>query len=121
MQPIPPSEPIIEQWNWSPWVRQFVAVALVVAGVYALTLLGPILSILITTFLLSFLIFVPSRLIAKYTPLNYTGSVLIIFVIILLLIIVLVLVIKLYTIRQLDRIILPLDIDHYIRLLEEIM
>lgn len=93
MQPSPPSDPVIEQWNWSPWVRQFVTVALVVASVYALTLLGPILSILITTFLLSFLIFVPSRLVAKYTPLNYSGSVLLIFAIILLLIFVLVLVI----------------------------
>ncbi len=93
MQITPPPEPQIEQWNWSPWVRQFVTVALVVASVYALTLLGPILSILITTFLLSFLIFVPSRLIAKYTPLNYTGSVLVIFLFILLLIFVLVLVI----------------------------
>lgn len=93
MQTIPPPEPVIEQWNWSPWVRQFVTVALVVACVYALTLLGPILSVLITTFLLSFLIFVPSRFIAKYTPLNYTGSVLIIFGVILLLIFVLVLVI----------------------------
>lgn len=93
MQSIPPPEPQIEQWNWSPWVRQFVTVALVVASVYALTLLGPILSILIITFLLSFLIFVPSRMLAKYTPLNYVGSVLIIFLIILLLIFVLVLVI----------------------------
>jgi len=93
MQSIPPPEPQIEQWNWSPWVRQFVTVALVVASVYALTLLGPILSILIITFLLSFLIFVPSRMLAKYTPLNYTGSVLIIFLVILLLIFVLVLVI----------------------------
>ncbi|MBA3874277.1 MAG: AI-2E family transporter [Anaerolineae bacterium] len=93
MQVTPPPEPQIEQWNWSPWVRQFVTVALVVACVYALTLLGPILSILIITFLLSFLIFVPSRLIAKYTRLNYTGSVLVVFLIILLLIFLLVLVI----------------------------
>lgn len=93
MQPTPPPEVVTDQWNWSPWVRQFVAVALVVASVYALTLLGPILSVLITTFLLSFLIFVPSRFVAKYSPLNYTGSVLVIFGIILLMIIVLVLVI----------------------------
>lgn len=92
MQQTPP-EPVIEQWNWSPWVRQFVTVALVVACVYAMTLLGPILSILIITFLLSFLIFVPSRLLAKYTPLNYSGSVLVIFLIILVIIFVLVLVI----------------------------
>ncbi len=90
--PLPP-EPQNEQWIWSPWVRQFVTVALVVASVYALTLLGPILSILIITFLLSFLIFVPSRMLAKYTPLNYIGSVLIIFIFILLLIFLLVLVI----------------------------
>ncbi len=92
MQQTPP-EPVIEQWNWSPWVRQFVTVALVVACVYALTLLGPILSILIITFLLSFLIFVPSRLLAKYTALNYSGSVLVIFLIILIIIFILVLVI----------------------------
>lgn len=93
MQPTPPVEPAAEQWVWSPWVRQFVTVALVVASVYALTLLGPILSILITTFLLAFLIFVPSRLIAKYTRLNYVGSVLLVFLFILILIFVLVLVI----------------------------
>ncbi len=93
MQPIPPPDVVTEQWNWSPWVRQFVTVALVVASVYALTFLGPILSILIITFLLSFLIFVPARLLAKYTRLNYSGSVLLVFAFIMLLIIVLVLVI----------------------------
>jgi predicted PurR-regulated permease PerM len=81
------------QPEWAPWVRQVVAIGLVISGVYALTLLAPVASILITTFLISFLIFIPARLLAKVTPLNYPVSVLIIFLIVLVAIIVLIVVI----------------------------
>jgi predicted PurR-regulated permease PerM len=69
--------------EWAPWVRQFVAVGLVIAAVYALTLLSPILYILVTTFLISFLIFVPARSLARNTRLHYRPSVLLIFALLL--------------------------------------
>ncbi len=91
--PLPSSEPSVYQPDWAPWVRQFISIGLVIAGVWALTLLTPVITILITTFLLSFLMFVPARVVAWRTPLTYPVCVLIMFVIVLLLIILLVLVI----------------------------
>ncbi len=91
--PLPSSEPSIYQPDWAPWVRQFISIGLVIAGVWALTLLTPVITILITTFLLSFLMFVPARVVAWRTPLTYPVCVLIMFLIVLLLIILLVLVI----------------------------
>jgi predicted PurR-regulated permease PerM len=74
----------VYQPEWSPWVRQAIIIGMVIAAVYALTLLSPIITLLITTFLLSFLIYVPARALAVHTPLNYSVSVLVIFGIILL-------------------------------------
>jgi predicted PurR-regulated permease PerM len=81
------------QPEWALWVRQFVAVGLVIAGVYALTLLAPVSSILITTFLISFLMFIPARALARATPLNYATSVVLIVLIVLVIIIALIVVV----------------------------
>jgi predicted PurR-regulated permease PerM len=69
------------QPEWSPWFRQFMTVALVIATVYGLTLLAPVLQILIVTFLLAFLMYVPARFIAASTRFNFQGGVLISYVI----------------------------------------
>jgi predicted PurR-regulated permease PerM len=67
---------------------------LVIAGVYALTLLSPVVSIVVTTFLLTFLIFIPARMIANRSlALTYNASVLLIFLILVALIIITVLLI----------------------------
>src|SRR3954471_15375789 len=61
--------------QWSGWVRQMAAIALLIGGVFALTLLAPVIQILVGTFLLAFFMYVPSRFIARNTRLNFAGSV----------------------------------------------
>jgi predicted PurR-regulated permease PerM len=67
------------QPQWSGWARQFVTVALVVAAVWVITLLTPVIQILIMTFLLAFLLYVPSQFIARETRLNFAGGVLVVY------------------------------------------
>ncbi len=66
--------------QWSAWTRQFVTIALVIIGVFALIVLAPVSRVLITTFLLVFLLYVPARFVARRTSLNFTGSVIILYV-----------------------------------------
>jgi predicted PurR-regulated permease PerM len=75
LNPNPPN--VIEgyQPEWSPWLRQFMTICLVIATVFGLTLLTPVLQILITTFLLAFLMYVPARMLAYQTPLRFGGAV----------------------------------------------
>lgn len=81
-QPLHTIEALPYKPQWSPWVRQFVTVGLVIAGVYALTVIAPVGRILITTFLLAFLIFVPAQFLAKHTRLRFTGAVIILYLLI---------------------------------------
>jgi predicted PurR-regulated permease PerM len=83
-QPIlPPEAHIVPsegyQPEWSAFLRQLASVALMIAVVFALTLLLPVLSLLVTTALLAFLIQVPSRIIAKHTPLTFGGAVVLVY------------------------------------------
>lgn len=90
MTSAPEKAPAAYRPQWSPWVRQLVTVGLVIAGVYGLVLLAPVFNIVATTFLLSFLMFVPARLIAQRSPLNYTLSVVLVFIVLVIAIVVLV-------------------------------
>lgn len=74
--------PIPSTPQWSAWMRQFVTVALVIASVLALIVLAPVSRILITTFLLVFVLYVPARFVARRTALNFTGSVVVLYIII---------------------------------------
>lgn len=69
------------QPQWSVWARQFVTVGLVISGIYALTLLTPVIQILIASFLLAFLMYLPSRFVARRTPLNFAGAVIFLYVV----------------------------------------
>lgn len=80
------------QPQWSPWARQFMTVVLVIGGIYALTLLAPVIQVLITSFLLAFIMFLPSRMLAARTPLNFTGAVVILYLLLIVLIVLLILV-----------------------------
>ena len=51
--------------QWSTWARQIVTVGLIVAVVYAMTLLAPVMKLLSMTFLLSLIMFVPTQLIRR--------------------------------------------------------
>jgi predicted PurR-regulated permease PerM len=82
---IRPIEPLVTyQPEWSPWFRQFMTVALIIAVVFGLLLLVPVLQILVTTFLLAFLMYVPARYIAAETFLNFRGGVAVCYLILLL-------------------------------------
>ncbi len=69
------SQPPPYQPQWSQWVRQFVSVLLVLAVIYATTLIGSVIQLLAISFLIAFLMYGPSRFIAQRTFLNFTGGV----------------------------------------------
>jgi predicted PurR-regulated permease PerM len=59
------------QPQWSTWARQVVIVGSLIALVYALTLLVPVMRLLSITFLLCLVMIVPSRLVARYWHVPY--------------------------------------------------
>src|SRR5579859_3358440 len=59
------------QPQWSTWARQVVIISLLIAGVYGLVLVAPVMKLLAMTILLSLLMFAPSRLLARYWPVSY--------------------------------------------------
>ena len=90
LQPVSqPQDVSVQQPEWALWVRQTVAIGLVIAGVYALTLLAPVLHIIVATFLLSFLTYIPARALAAHTSLHYRVSVLLVVAIIVVILILL--------------------------------
>jgi len=72
--------------QWSQWTRQFVTVLLVIAGIYALTFLAPILQILVAAFLMAFLLYIPCRFVARRTNLNFSGAVAVVYLLLILII-----------------------------------
>ncbi len=76
---LPPPMDVVEtrdyQPQWSTWTRQVVIVGLVIAAVYALTLLAPVMKLLTMTFLLSLVMFAPSRFLARVAHIPYTAAV----------------------------------------------
>jgi len=83
--PIPPVEPLVKYYpEWSPWMRQFMTVVLVIAGVFGLSLLLPVLQILVSTFLLAFLMYVPARFIAVNTRLRLRGAIVVVYTLLIL-------------------------------------
>lgn len=63
------------QPQWDRITRIFVAVILVVAGVYALTLLSPVIQLLTLTFIITFMMYMPSAWLAKRLRLPWTAAV----------------------------------------------
>lgn len=59
------------QPQWPAWVRQFVAVFLVIGTVLGLVLLGPIAQILISSFLIALLMYFPVRFLSRRLRLSY--------------------------------------------------
>ncbi len=75
------------QPQWSAWARQVVIVGLLIAFVYALTLLAPVMKLLSMTFLLSLAMFAPSRLIARRWNVSYRLAVALCYAVVLLLLV----------------------------------
>ena len=61
------------------WVRQLLTVILLIAGVYLLTLIAPVLPMLTIAFLIAFVMFVPSRYLARRTPVPYAITVILLY------------------------------------------
>ncbi|MBI1256840.1 MAG: AI-2E family transporter [Chloroflexi bacterium] len=72
--PVPEYQPQL-----SLWVRQLLTVILLIAGVYILTLIAPVLPMLTIAFLIAFVMFVPSRYIARRTPIPYAITVILLY------------------------------------------
>jgi len=64
------------------WIRQLLAVLLILGGIWVLTLIAPVLPMLTVAFLLSFAMFIPSRSLARYTPLPYAVVVVILYLVV---------------------------------------
>ena len=67
------------QPQFSLWVRQLLTVILLIGGVYLLTLTAPVLPMLTISFLIAFVMFIPSRALARRTPIPYAISVILLY------------------------------------------
>lgn len=83
-QPSPPAY----QPQFSPWVRQLLTIMLIVVGVLLLTLIAPVLPVLTIAFLLAFVMFLPSRAIARNTAIPYALVVTLLYTILIALVVV---------------------------------
>lgn len=73
--------------QWSTYFRRIVIVCLVISGVVAAWLLSPVMQTLIVTGLLCFLLYLPSRILAAKTALNFPCAVMVIYLILILLLV----------------------------------
>lgn len=77
--------------EWTTWTKRVVTVVLLIVGVWSLNFLMPILTILVLSFLLTFLLFVPTVALTRRTPLSYGTSAAIVYLIYILLLVIFVL------------------------------
>jgi predicted PurR-regulated permease PerM len=61
------------------WVRQLLTILMVAAGLYLLTLTAPVLPMLTLAFLMAFVISIPSRALARRTPIPYAIAVILLY------------------------------------------
>lgn len=88
-QPSPPEY----QPQLSLWVRQLIAVLLILGMIYVLTLISPVLPMLTIAFMLAFVMFLPSRAIARNSPIPYALAVIILYAMLIFILVVGILVI----------------------------
>lgn len=72
-------QPPSYQPQFSLWVRQLLTVILLIACVYVVTLIAPVLPMLTTAFLIAFVMFIPSRALARRTPIPYPIAVILLY------------------------------------------
>lgn len=61
------------------WIRQLLTVILLIVGFYLLTLTAPVLPMLTIAFLIAFVMYIPSRAIARNTPIPYPIAVILLY------------------------------------------
>src|SRR3954466_12204919 len=79
--------PIEYKPQLSLWVRQLMTVILLIFGVYLLTLIAPVLPMLTIAFLIAFVMFVPSRYLARHTPVPYAITVILLYALLIIMLI----------------------------------
>lgn len=84
------NQPYSPQWNQP--TRQLVSFFLVVGGIYALTLLAPVVQMLIIAFIIAFVMYAPSRWLYRRAPLPWALAVLIAYVVMIFIFIIMILV-----------------------------
>lgn len=67
--------------EWSRWARRVAGIILLIAGVFAATLLGSVLSNVVMAFILAFALFFPVRALTRVPRMSYDLAVLLVFVI----------------------------------------
>lgn len=83
---MPPTRPEDSQYvmmypaEWSGWARRVAAISLIIATIYAATLLGPVLQSTVLALIIALILFYPIRALARRTPLSYGLSVALVFV-----------------------------------------
>ena len=75
------------QPQFSLWVRQLLTVVLLIVGIYLLTLIAPVLPMLTVSFLIAFVMFIPSRSIARRTPVPYAVAVILLYALLIIIIV----------------------------------
>ena len=73
--------------QWALFFRRVVVVLLIICGVLAAYILSPVMQTLIVTALLCFLLYLPSRILAARTALNFPCSVMLVYLILIVLIV----------------------------------
>lgn len=82
---IPPDQPNAGYHpQWERPTRLMMTVFLIVGGVYALTLLAPVIQMLVFAFLLAFAMFAPSRALTRRLHIPWAGSVVIVYLLLIL-------------------------------------
>ena len=71
--------------EWSGWTRRVVTICLLILGVYALTLLRPVLQILVMALVLAFLLFSPARVLTRRLKMPYPLAVLLLYLLLIIL------------------------------------
>lgn len=75
--------------QWDRPTRLMITVILVIATIYGLTLLSSVITMLILAFILAFVMFTPTRLLARRTPLSYGGAVALVYLVLLIILVIL--------------------------------
>lgn len=75
MTTLPPPPPKYESPTWDRPTRLLVTVLLIVAGIYAVTLLAPVFQMLTIAFIIAFLMYAPARFITRHTPVPWALAV----------------------------------------------
>ena len=80
------------QPQWSRSVRLIAGVFLIIAAIYALTLLSPVIQMLALAFIIAFLMYAPAKLLRRYTRIPWAGSVLIVYLLLFVFVILIILI-----------------------------